>query len=154
MNLLQFKSVFGIGADPFRDLDLQLEEENNDPELVNLMEQVLGDDHCSYDACVCEDDSIPTCFDTDNEHWQEEFLSQLGEDPSTMQPSTDNAGNPEDSDVEETLELPPLKITRYDEALCSLEYECFPSEQRTYLRSQSDHGFFKQSHCPTLPVSC
>ena len=57
----------------------------------------------------------------DNEHWQEEFLSQLGEGPSTMQPSADNTDNPEDSDVEETLELPPLKITRYDEALSSLE---------------------------------
>ena len=48
---------------------------------------------------VCEDDIIPTCFDMDNEHWQEEFLSQLGEGPSTMQPSADNTDNPEDSQL-------------------------------------------------------
>ena len=66
----------------------------------------------------------------DNEHRQELYLSQLGEGPSTMQPSTDNTDNPEDSDVEETLELPPLKITRYDDALSSLE------DVSTFLKSK------------------
>ena len=106
-----------IGKDPFCDLDVQLEEDNNDPELVSLMEQILRDVHCSLMTRVGEDDNIPTCFDLGNKHWQEEFLSQLGEGPSTMQSSADNADNPEDSDVEESLELPPLKITRYDDAL-------------------------------------
>ena len=140
-----------IGEDPFRDLDVQLEEDNNDPQLANLMQQVLGDDHCSYDSCVREDDNIPTCFDMDNQHWQEEFLSQLGEDPSTMQPSANNTDNPEDSYVEETLEFPPLKITRYDEALSSLENVSAFLQSKGHM---SEDVFFKHGHCPTLPVSC
>ena len=40
-----------VREDPFHDLDIQFEEEYNDLEITDLMEQILGDDHCFYDTC-------------------------------------------------------------------------------------------------------
>lgn len=65
-----------VREDPFHDLDIQFEEEYNDPEIIDLMEQILGNNHCSYDACVFDDDNKLTCFDMDNEHDKRTFLSE------------------------------------------------------------------------------
>ena len=67
-----------LEEDPFRDLDPQVEEEEEDTDLLELMVHVNGDDHCSLDTYFNEE-YLPTCFDMDNPSWEDEFFTDLGE---------------------------------------------------------------------------
>ncbi len=51
--------------DPFIDLDCSEKEEDDD--LLDLMKQTNGDDHCSQHTYTC-DDGITTYLDMDNDH--------------------------------------------------------------------------------------
>ena len=111
-----------IRVDPFRDLDSQIEEDQSDPELLSLMRQIHGDEHCSFDNFVCDTDSIPTCLDMDNEQWEENFLAELG--PPSKQTHSDDS---EHEDIENVNALhgeslmPEPVITKYSEAVKALE---------------------------------
>ena len=91
-----------IRDDPFCDIDLQLEEDQSDPELLSLMRQTYGDEHCSFDTFVCDTDSIAICLDMDNEQRQETFLAELG--PSSKQTHDDDSNDESDHDDAENVD--------------------------------------------------
>ena len=114
-----------IRDDPFRDLDPQLEEDQSDPELLSLMKQTHGDEHCSFETFVCDNDCLATCLNMENEQWQDTFFAELG---STSKQTRDDDSN-DDSDhddvdvhAQQEVSLMPVPvITNYTAAVKALE---------------------------------
>ena len=109
---------FVLESDLFNDLDFSQAEV--DPELLHLMQQTSGNDHCSHD-CYVEDD-IPTCFEMEDENW-EDIFAEL-EPPSKQTRNGDDDDDDEgsgDENIQEDPSPPQLKIKSYTEALTALE---------------------------------
>ena len=98
---------------PFDDID---SADVTDPELLELMKQTNGDNHCSQDSYISDD--LATCLEMDNDNWEEDFFAELG--PSSKQTHTDSNDEESDDDVQGD-DPPPLKIKSYTEALIALE---------------------------------
>ena len=107
-----------LEEDPFRDLDPQVEEEEEDTDLLELMVYVNGDNHCSVDTYLNEE-ILPTCFDMDNPSWEDEFFTDLGE--STEQVGADDCDDEESTTIQTDVSPPPFKIGSYREALNAFE---------------------------------
>ena len=89
-----------------------------DPELLDLMKQTNGDNHCPQDSYISDD--LATCLEMDNDNWEEDFFAELG--PSSKQTRTDSNDEESDDDFQEDdPPPPPLKIKSYTEALIALE---------------------------------
>ena len=108
-----------LESDPFNDLDSSQAEV--DPELLDLMQQTSGNDHCSQDCYV--DNDVPTCFEMEDENWEEECFAEL-EPPSKTShadDAVDDDEGSEDEDIQEDPSPPSLKIKSYTQALSALE---------------------------------
>ena len=114
-----------IRDDPFRDLDPQLEEDQSDPELLSLMKQTHGDEHCSFETFVCDNDCLATCLNMENEQWQDTFLAELGS--TSKQTGDDDSNDDSDHDdvdvhAQQEVSLMPVPvITNYTAAVKALE---------------------------------
>ena len=95
-------------VDPFLEVDEQMES------MKNLMERTMPDgQRCSVEDYLKGDDDLPICTDLDSNLWEDNSLSELGQ----QEPESDED---EDNDDNETIP-PPLKIQNFKEAIESLE---------------------------------
>ena len=69
---------------------------------------------CSVSEYVNGDDDLPTCSEQDDETWEEAFFASIGSDQPPLEQEEHDDGTFD-------LELPPLKIKNFGEAIHSLE---------------------------------
>lgn len=62
---------FVLESDPFDELDSEV-----DPELLDLMQQTSGNEHCSPN-CYTTDDNVATCYEMVDENWEDDFFAGL-----------------------------------------------------------------------------
>ena len=97
-------------TDPFLEADTEVE-------LQSLIERALPEgERCNVREYVEGDDDLPVCTDLDSENWEENFLSELGEEQIGQEEDDE-----EDDEECDTQDQAPLKITTYNEAIDSLE---------------------------------
>lgn len=89
-----------LTKDPVSCLGLHVKEDQEDPELLRLMKQTHGNDHCSLDTCSSADNSIPTCTDIDNEECEEHFVAELVPSSSKQLNTTENVEGDDASEAE------------------------------------------------------
>ena len=97
--------------DPFLEID------SNTSEIESLMEQIQPEGvTCSSVEFINGDDDLVTCFETDDDSWDQPFLASLD---STTGTSSDH-GN-EEEEEEEELGPPQPKVKNLSEAISHLE---------------------------------
>ena len=125
--------------DPFDEVDAQ-------EELHGLIDQIpLSETTCMVDEYINGED-VPICMQYYDD-WEDCFFAELG----SSQPDSDN-----DSDEEEEyfdLEPPPTKITRFQDAISSLEAQAFldskgHSEEATMIGTSANKLTYL--HCTSL----
>ncbi len=110
---------FNLHEDPFSNLDDEQSasaQEGNDPELLNLIQETCGGNDFSFEDSG--PDKVPTCFDLEDETWQERFFEELVPNGSKWHCAGDEEQN--DSDVDgddDQLIEPQNSIKTYSEAL-------------------------------------
>ena len=82
---------------------------------VSLLIIMPETDRCNVQEYLNGDDNLATCNDTEDEKWDEHFMSRLGEDSEfeEMQES--------ETEVDILTELPEAKITTFKDAIVALE---------------------------------
>ena len=108
-----FSVVCRQESDPFADLDVDSEVMQN--ELESLVGQAVPHANCcSVQEYIDGDSMISTGFEN-NDHWEEEFFSDLNS--SNIQSNITD----DEEDMEMDAEVPPLKINKLSEAIQCLE---------------------------------
>ena len=86
-----------LNEDPFCDLDTSMQAvEPRDPELTDLVQHICGDNECYYDDNI----DVPTCFDLDDDNWQEKFFQELGPSTAKKPCGGQDQEDQDESDVE------------------------------------------------------
>ena len=118
-----------FNEDPFADLDV--EEEADETEMQDLIHKTCGSMNSSFEDGV---NGVPTCFDVNDEKWQEKFFEELDPTKSPKHPHNADDDSEDDSgdkiETENKTYLPPCVINTYKEAVSCIE------DVRAFLQSK------------------
>ena len=104
--------------DPFLDIDLNTPEIEN---IESLMEQIQPEGGiCSSTEFINGDDDLVTCFETDDDSWDQQFLTSLDSQSASSAPGV-SSDPKEEEEEEEELEPPQPKVRKLSEAISHLE---------------------------------
>jgi hypothetical protein len=110
--------------DPFLDLDDQ-GQVVTDEEVQHLINQLQVENPCSADELASIDDDLAVCADLSDDHWEEDFLAEIGPSSSKSLCTEDTGGEKSDveseSDEEESADLPRTRFHNLPEAIACLE---------------------------------
>ena len=124
--------------DPFLDLDEQ-DQVTVDEEAQALIDQFQLDNTCSSNDLALFDHDLACCADLSDEHWEENFLSELGPSSSkAVCTESSNVQNDAESESEEEEDLPVPKLRNIPEAVKALEDVCQFLECRGYTQESTE----------------
>ena len=109
---------FSVVARPYYEHDPFLDLDSTALEIESLMQQIQPEEGtCSSTEFVNGDDNIATCFETDDDSWDQQFIASL----DSQFRSTGVSSDPEEEDEEEELAPPQTKVRNLSEAIYHLE---------------------------------
>ena len=99
----------GDEQDPFLEID----------ELQTMIDRAMGvDSGCSLHEYVSGENDVPICFNISGDKWEDEFISQIGDERHVLDEKQDEDQDDEENEVAQHL---PTNVQSYSQALHALE---------------------------------